>query len=70
MKPTSAPMSCEQAIGPALGSCMALCVPTYSDHSYREEPLLRAEKAVPDNLDWGLTRNVFLGTRHSPATEE
>ncbi|MCE5237856.1 hypothetical protein LLH23_05130 [bacterium] len=70
MKPTFVPMSCAQAIGPALGSCMALCVPTCSAHSHRKQPLLRAERAVLDNLDWGLARNVFLGTRYSPAVEE
>jgi len=59
----------QRAIGPALGSCMALCVPTYTDHSHREQPLLRAEKAVLDNLDWSLARNPFLGTRHNPAAE-
>ena len=56
----------QRAIGPALGSCMALCVPTYSDHSHREQPLLRAEKAVLDNLDWGLARNPYIGTRYTP----
>lgn len=56
----------QRAIGPALGSCMALCVPTYTDHSHREQPLLRAEKAVLDHLDWTLARNPYLGTRHQP----
>ncbi len=70
MKPTFVPVSCAQAIGPALGSYMALCVPTCSAHSHCKQPLLGAGKAVLDNVDWGLARNVFLGTRHSPAVEE
>lgn len=59
----------QRAIGPALGSALALCVPTYTDHSHREQPLLRAEKAVLDNLDWSLARNSFLGTRHNPPAD-
>lgn len=60
----------QRAIGPLLGSSMALCVPTYTDHSHREQPLLRAEKAVLDNVDASIARNPYLGTRYSPAAEE
>jgi len=60
----------QRAIGPALGSALALCVPTYTAYSHREQPLLRATKAVLDNLDWGIARNEFLGTRHTPEPSE
>jgi 3-dehydroquinate dehydratase type I len=59
----------QRAIGPLLGSSMALCVPTYTDHSHREQPLLRAEKAVFDNVDATVARNPHLGTRYNPAAE-
>jgi 3-dehydroquinate dehydratase len=60
----------QRAIGPLLGSAMALCVPSYTAHSHREQPLLRATKAVMDNLDSAIARNEFLGTRHTPAPGE
>jgi 3-dehydroquinate dehydratase type I len=60
----------QRAIGPVLGSAMALCVPTYTAYSHREQPLLRATKAVLDNLDWAIARNEFIGTRHEPAPGE
>ena len=60
----------QRAIGPLLGSSMALCVPTYTDHSHREQPLLRAEKAVFDNVDATVARNPYLGTRYNPAADE
>jgi len=60
----------QRAIGPALGSALALCVPTYTAYSHREQPLLRATKAVLDNLDWSIARNEFLGTRHAPTPSE
>jgi 3-dehydroquinate dehydratase len=56
----------QRAIGPMLGSAMALCVPTYVAYSHREQPLLRATKAVLDNLDWAIARNEFIGTRYTP----
>jgi len=60
----------QRAIGPALGSALALCVPTYTACSHREQPLLRATKAVLDNLDWTIARNEFLGTRYTPEPNE
>ncbi|MDI9497163.1 MAG: type I 3-dehydroquinate dehydratase [Bacillota bacterium] len=40
-----------RAIGPKLGSCFALCVQRYTPAGHKDKPLLRAEKAVLENLD-------------------
>jgi 3-dehydroquinate dehydratase len=55
-----------RAISPMLGSCFALCVQSYTETGHKEKPLLRAEKAVLENLDWYPARNVYLGTRGKP----
>jgi len=55
-----------RAIGPTLGSCFALCVQSYTETGHKEKPLLRAEKAVLDNIDWMHARNPYLGTRGRP----
>lgn len=39
-----------RAIGPMLGSCFALCVQQYTEAGHKEKPLLRAQKAVFDNI--------------------
>jgi 3-dehydroquinate dehydratase type I len=52
-----------RAIAPVLGSALALCVLKYTPGSHREQVLLRATKAVFDNLDWTIARNELLGTR-------
>lgn len=46
-----------RAIGPMLGSCFALCVQSYTPNGHKEKVLLKAEKAVFDNLDWKIARN-------------
>jgi 3-dehydroquinate dehydratase len=56
----------QRAIGPLLGSAMALCVPGYTARSHREQPLLRATRAVMDNLDASIARHEYLGTRYTP----
>lgn len=38
-------------IGPFLGVCMWLCVDEYQGPAYRSQPLLKAMRAVRDNLD-------------------
>jgi hypothetical protein len=51
-----------RAIGPKLGSCFALCVQQYTEPGMKDKPLLRAEKAVLDNIDYSLARNPMTGT--------
>lgn len=58
-----------RAIAPMLGSCFALCVQSYTESGHKEKPLLRAEKAVLDNIDWSPARNPYLGTRARPKGE-
>ena len=55
-----------RAISPTLGSCFALCVQSYTEAGHKEKPLLRAEKAVLDNIDWMRARDPYLGTRGRP----
>ena len=43
---------------PVFGSPMVLCVQKYDELSHKEQPLLRSTKAVLDNLDWKLSRDV------------
>ena len=52
-----------RAIGPMLGSCFALCVQQYTEAGLKDKPLLRAEKAVFDNLDYMMARDALLGTK-------
>lgn len=47
-----------RAVGPFLGSCFALCVQSYTPRGLKEKVLLRAEKAVFDNIDARLNRNM------------
>lgn len=49
-----------RAISPMLGSCFALCVQQYTEAGHKEKPLLRAEKAVFDNIDYMMARRAFL----------
>jgi len=55
-----------RAIGPLLGSCFGLCVQRYTERGHKEKPLLRAERAVLDNIDAAPARNIWLGTRGAP----
>ncbi|MDF2722313.1 MAG: type 3-dehydroquinate dehydratase [Paenibacillus sp.] len=45
-----------RAIGPMLGSCFALCVQSYTPAGLKEKVLLRAQKAVFDNVDYRVNR--------------
>jgi hypothetical protein len=47
-------------IGPLFGSAMALCVQQYTTRSHKDQALLRATRAVFDNVDWNPA-----GTRRS-----
>jgi 3-dehydroquinate dehydratase type I len=51
-----------RAISPLFGSCFALCVQQYTEAGHKEKPLLRAEKAVFDNVDYMMARRAFLST--------
>ncbi len=57
-----------RVIAPAIGSYMVLCVQYYSNAGSKEQPLLRAAKAVYDNMDPNIARDVFLGTRGGKKT--
>lgn len=39
-------------VGPMLGSSLIFCVQSYTPKGHKEQPLVRAAKAVFDNLDW------------------
>lgn len=41
-----------RVIAPTLGSCMVLCVQKYIPDGHKDKPLLRATRAVYNNLDW------------------
>lgn len=41
-----------RVLTPVFGSCMTLCVQYYNDHSVFDQPLLRATRAVYDNIDF------------------
>lgn len=56
-----------RVISAVLGSSLVLCVPQYTATSHREQPLLRAAKAVLDNLDWHVARDDQLGAIRSQA---
>lgn len=56
-----------RAVSPMFGSCFALCVQSYTEAGHKEKPLLRAEKAVLDNVDWMHARNPYTGTRTRPS---
>jgi 3-dehydroquinate dehydratase len=52
-----------RAVSPMFGSCFALCVQSYTEAGHKEKPLLRAEKAVLENIDWMRARDPLSGTR-------
>jgi 3-dehydroquinate dehydratase len=52
-----------RAVSPMFGSCFALCVQSYTESGHKEKPLLRAERAVLDNVDWMRARDPYAGTR-------
>ena len=41
-----------RVMAPTLGSSMVLCVQRYTPAGHKDKPLLRATRAVYDNLDW------------------
>ena len=53
-----------RVISPMIGSSMALCVQSYNDVGMYDQVLLKATKAVFDNLDWKMARNTSYGTVH------
>lgn len=55
-----------RAVSPMFGSCFALCVQSYTEAGHKEKPLLRAEKAVLDNVDWMRARNPYSRTGSQP----
>ena len=54
-----------RAISPMLGASMSLCVETYDEINLKDQPLVRSEKAVFDNLDWKMARDSSYGTVHA-----
>ena len=53
-----------RVISPMIGSSMALCVQSYNDVGMYDQVLLKATKAVFDNLDWRTARDTSYGTIH------
>jgi len=45
-----------RVLTPVFGSVMTLCVQQYRAHSLPDHPLLRATRAVYDNIDFGMNR--------------
>lgn len=45
-------------VGPMLGSSLIFTVQQYTPHGHKEQPLVRAAKAVFDNLDWRVARSA------------
>ena len=50
-----------RVIAPTLGSALVLCVQRYEGASHKDQPLLRAVRAVYNNLDWHINRNDLTG---------
>ena len=49
-------------LAPMFGSCLALCVEQYTARSHKDQALLRATRAVLDNVDWIPARDTSIGT--------
>jgi 3-dehydroquinate dehydratase type I len=45
-------------VGPMLGSSLIFTVQQYTARGHKEQPLVRAAKAVFDNLDWRISRSA------------
>jgi len=54
-------------LAPMFGSCLALCVEQYTVRSHKDQALLRATRAVLDNVDWVPARDTSIGTTPTPA---
>ena len=46
-------------VGPMLGSALIFCVQQYTPKGHKEQPLVRAARAVLDNLDWRVARSAL-----------
>ncbi|HML45136.1 MAG TPA: type I 3-dehydroquinate dehydratase [Clostridia bacterium] len=46
-------------VGPMLGSSLIFTVQNYTPKGHKEQPLVRAAKAVFDNLDWRVARSAL-----------
>lgn len=53
-----------RAISPMLGASMCLCVERFNENDLKEQPLVRAERNVFNNLDWKMARDITYGTVH------
>lgn len=51
-----------RAVSPMFGSCFAICGQTYKPVAHMDQPLLRAQRAVLDNVDWMHGRDTAQGT--------
>ena len=48
-----------RCVGPMLGSALTFCVKSYTPKGHKEQPLVRAAKAVFDNLDYHVARSAL-----------
>ena len=46
-------------VGPMLGSSLIFCVQSYTPKGHKDQPLVRAARAVFDNLDWHVARSAL-----------
>ncbi len=46
-------------VAPMMGSSLIFCVQKYTPKGHKEQPLIRAAKAVFDNLDWRVARSAL-----------
>lgn len=53
-----------RALAPVFGANMVLCVQVYDEIALKDQPTVRAEKALLDNLDYKMARDTSYGTVH------
>ena len=46
-------------VAPMLGSSLIFCVQSYTPKGHKEQPLIRAARAVFENLDWRVARSAL-----------
>lgn len=51
-----------RSVSPMFGSCFAICGQSYKPVAHMDQPLLRAQRAVLDNIDWMRARDPYQGT--------
>jgi 3-dehydroquinate dehydratase type I len=51
-------------VGPMLGSSVIFCVQQYTPKGHKEQPLVRAAKAVFDNINWRINRLTLEGDKN------